>query len=290
MSIDAKEDLLQARFRLNMQRIAGLTALALPAGGPPTAGAIIGEDVRADLFRTIVVFLHATYKDVPRTAARQRLGDATPKVLEDIPLVGTTKVGRAEKFHLGTLAAHRDKTVDHLIRESVQDYLNRESFGSCANVEEIFRQIGLGTQPFKPLYADLDRMMKRRHRIVHQADLPSPHDTSSSPWTVVDLFHLGLWSLTVLAFHALLRVSLEPADELQRWCFERRTKAIKLLRKSPEQMLAVPPDQNADAELSMARFRTRVGELMAEVVAQLAPPSQEELLALEQRIATKRGG
>jgi hypothetical protein len=36
--------------------------------------------------------------------------------------------------------------------------------------------MGLVTEPFKCLYADLDRMMKRRHRIVHEADLPSPED------------------------------------------------------------------------------------------------------------------
>jgi hypothetical protein len=287
VSIDTKkEDLLQARFRLNMQRIAGLTALVLPAEG--AAATIESEDVRADLFRAIVVFLHATFEDLLRTAARHRLVDAAPKVLENIPLIGTTKVGRAEKFHLGTLAEHREKTVDHLIRESVEDYLNRESFGSCASVEEILRQMGLDTKPFKPLYADLDRMMKRRHRIVHQADLPSPHDVSSRPWTMVDLFQLGLWSLVVLAFHALLRVSLDPADELQRWYFERRAKAIELLRRSPAEMVAAAPDKNVDPESGVLGFRTRVEELMAQVVEQLGPPSQEELLVLAQRVVAKQ--
>jgi hypothetical protein len=291
MNSDAKEDLLQARFRLNMQRIAGLTALVLPGGGspPPIAVAIEREDVRADLFRTIVVFLHATFEDVLRTAARQRLGDAAPHVLEKIPLAGT-KVGRGEKFHLGTLAPHREKTVDHLIRESVEAYLNRESFGSCADVEEILLQMGLDTKPFKSLYADLDRMMKRRHRIVHEADLPSPQDTSAPTWTMVDHFQLCLWNLAVLAFHALLRVSLDPGDELQRWYFERRTKAIELFRQSPKEMLAVPPNPNADAESVMVGFRRRVDELMTQVVAQLGPPSQEDMRALAERIAAKQAG
>jgi len=291
MNSDTKnEDLLQARFRLNMQRISGLTALVLPAEAGTEA--LDSEDVRADLFRAIVVFLHATSEDVLRTAARHRLVDAAPKVLENIPLIGTTKVGRAEKFHLGTLAEHRGKTIDHLIRESVEDYLIRESFGSCASVEEILRQMGLDTKPFKPLYADLDRMMKRRHRIVHQADLPSPNDVSSQPWTLVDLFQLALWNLAVLAFHALLLVSLDPTDELQRWYFERRVKAIELFRRSPAEMVGAATDiateKHADAESVRVRFRTRVEELMAQVAEQLGPPSQEALLALAQRIVAKQ--
>jgi hypothetical protein len=40
------------------------------------------------LFRAIVVLLHATFEDSLRTAARQRLGDAAPKVLDDLPLAG----------------------------------------------------------------------------------------------------------------------------------------------------------------------------------------------------------
>jgi hypothetical protein len=289
MSMDTKEDLLAARFRLNMQRIAGLTKLVFPGGGAaaPTAAAIESDDVRADLFRAIVVFLHATFEDGLRTAARQRLADAAPKVLEDIPLVGTTKLRRAEKFHLGSLAAHRGKTVDHLIRESVEEYLTRESFGSCADVEEILRQMGLDTKPFKSLYPYLDGMMKRRHRIVHEADLPSPLDTFSPPWTTVDLFELGLWNLAVLAFHALLRVSLDPADELQRWYFERRTKAIELFRQSPTE-IAVLPDQYADAKSMIVGFQRRVEEVMQQVIAQLKSPSQEELLALAERIMTKK--
>src|ERR1019366_9806394 len=97
-----------------------------------------------------------------------------------IPLVGTSKSGRAEKFDLGALNAHRGKTVDQLIQESIEGYLDRESFGSCADVDKVLRQMGLDTTPFKSFYADLDRMMQRRHRIVHEADLLSPQDSAIS--------------------------------------------------------------------------------------------------------------
>jgi len=53
--MDRKQDLLEARFYINMKRIAGLTALLFPGAGPPTKVAVESEDARADLFRAIVV-------------------------------------------------------------------------------------------------------------------------------------------------------------------------------------------------------------------------------------------
>ena len=184
------------------------------------------------------------------------------------------------------MAAHRGKTVDDLIQESVESYLSKQSFGSCADVEEILRQMGLETKPFKYFYPYLDGMMKRRHRIVHEGDLPSPQDTSTPPWTFVDLFQLSLWNLAVLAFYALLRVSLDPTDELQRWYFERRTKAIELFRQSPAEITLLP-DQYVDAKSMMIGFQRRVEEVMQQVIAQLRQPSQEELLVLAERIVNK---
>jgi hypothetical protein len=91
-----------------------------------------------------------------------------------------------------------------LIQESIEGYLDRESFGSCGDVDKVLRQMVVDTTPFKSFYADLDRMMKRRHRIVHGADLLIPKDGAISPWTIADYFHLVLWNLAVLAFYSLL--------------------------------------------------------------------------------------
>ena len=141
-------------------------------------------------------------------------------------------MGRAEKFLLGALDEHRGKTVDQLIHESVENYLDRESFGSSYDVNEVLTQMGLDNAPFKPLYADLDQMMKRRHRIVHEADLPSPKDSLSIPWTINDDFNLNLWLLVVVTFYTLLRVSVDPADEVLRWFLASRMKAIELARQA----------------------------------------------------------
>ena len=71
------------------------------------------------------MFLHATFEDVLRSMARQRIAASQSLVLDDIPLVGTSRSGRAEKFFLGELDGHRGKTVDQLIQESVENYTHR---------------------------------------------------------------------------------------------------------------------------------------------------------------------
>ena len=279
--MDTKRDLHSVRFYLNMRRIGGLAKLAVGTGLlTPAATEEENASIRDDLFRATVVFLHATFEDGLRTAARQCLRGATSDMLKDIPLVGTSKSGRAEKFDLGALNAHRGKTVDQLIQESIEGYLDRESFGSCADVDKVLRQMGVDTTPFKSFYADLDRMMKRRHRIVHGADLLSPKDGAISPWTIADYFHLVLWNLAVLAFYSLLRVSVDPADELQSWYYARRTKAIELARQTGDEVFALleQPAKSMLVELQI------VNQKLAQVTAHLGPPSHEELLQIAMKM------
>ncbi|MGZ8463263.1 MAG: hypothetical protein ACXW4I_09995, partial [Candidatus Deferrimicrobiaceae bacterium] len=98
--MNTHDELPKIRFRLNMDRIHGLTTLsfsdiAAQRGTEPfqTYG------VRADILRTIVVFLHATFEDVLRTTARHRIAAVkSQEVLGRIPLVGTSRSGRSEKF------------------------------------------------------------------------------------------------------------------------------------------------------------------------------------------------
>ena len=272
--MNTHNDLLGARFHLNMSRINGLVKLICSDIDPLRATKPFQSDgARADILRTIVVFLHATFEDILRTMARQCIAAAKSQILDKIPLVGT---GRAEKFHLGALNAHRGKTVDQLIHESVENYLDRETFGSCSDVDEVLTQMGLDTAPFKPLYADLDQMMKRRHRIVHEADLPSPKDSLSAPWTIIDDFNLSLWLLVVVTFHTLLCVSMDPANELLRWYLASRMKAIELARQARAEIIAL---RNQPTELVRLTLQN-VDAKLSEVTAFIGPPSDEEIFSI----------
>src|ERR1017187_6771615 len=275
--MNVPNDLLEARFRLNMDRINGLVKLVFSDIEPlkrteplQTGGA------RADILRMIVVFLHATFEDVLRTMARKRLAAASSQVLNLIPLVGTSRSGRAEKFHLGALNEHRGKTVDQLIQESVESHLDGEHFGSCGDVNDVLAQMGLDPAPFKPLFSDLAQLMKRRHRIVHNADLPDPEDSAAPPWSFSDDFQLCLWNLVVLIFYAQLRVAADPEDELDRFFLQRRLSAIARLRAAREEIIAL---RGGSPEAMLLGIR-KAAETMSDATACLGPLSVEEVIAL----------
>jgi hypothetical protein len=278
-------DLPEVRFRLNMDRINGLINLsrsdiAAPRGTKPFQT----DGVRADILRTIVVFLHATFEDVLRSIARQRIAAVkSQEVLDKIPLLGTSRSGRAEKFYLGALNTHRGKTVDQLIHESVENYLDETSFGSIRVVDGVLIQMGLDTAPFKSLYADLDQMMQRRHRIVHEADLPSPKDTVSGPWTIEDYLNLCIWLLTVLIFCGQLRVLVDPADEVQRWFVASRLKAIEFAREVRAETIALLNQPQPEKEALRLGLR-KASERLSELIARLAGPSTEEMFLIWKKI------
>ena len=144
--MNTHNDLQNVRFRRNMDRIRDLTKLSFSDIAPLRGTEPVQTDgVRADMFRTIVVFLHATFEDALRTMARQRIAAVkSQEVLDKIPLVGTSRSGRAEKFYLGALNAHRGKTVDQLIQESVENYLDEASFGSIPVVDGVLVPDGTG--------------------------------------------------------------------------------------------------------------------------------------------------
>ena len=115
--------LLAARFFSNMKRVDGLIGLTLPSRPIGKGPGSREEAARDDIGRAVVVFLHATFEDMLRTLARQRLVAASPEILTRLPL---RLRGEKEKFLLGSLAAHRGKTIDELLKEAVDEYLDRE--------------------------------------------------------------------------------------------------------------------------------------------------------------------
>ena len=117
------------RFNVNMARIAGLMKLALSGAGVKPAGFMTYEGVSADIFRLIVVFLHATVEDLVRSQlpansqfsfqsgadidqAIKRAG-CDPKALKPLyrPLTAMAK-RRNRIVHEADLASHSSTVVE----------------------------------------------------------------------------------------------------------------------------------------------------------------------------------
>jgi hypothetical protein len=155
------------RFYQNASRVASLIALYenLSTRKDPID--------HSDILRAAVVLLHATLEDFLRGLAGSHLPLAGESALNTVPLANTT-TGRPEKFLLGRLAAHRGKTVDQLLQESVDQFLERSNFNSSDEIAALLTNLGLDIDGIRPTFARLDPLMRRRHQIVHRADMFRP--------------------------------------------------------------------------------------------------------------------
>ena len=90
--------------------------------------AISNKEVSQDILRSAVVFTHATLEDFLRTISLTFLPLADEKALNDVPLIDMNDTGRPEKFYLGKLLNHKGKTIDEVIRLSVDKHLLRSNF------------------------------------------------------------------------------------------------------------------------------------------------------------------
>lgn len=141
------------------------------------------DETSDDIYRAVVVLNHAYLEDFLRTLALAFLPMSDEAALDNVPLLGLGKGGRAEKFFLGKLAQHRGKSVDDLIRDSVSEHLERSTFNNATEIMSFLESVGLQVpednkdlssilnllEPASVL-SQLEAMMQRRHNIVHRAD------------------------------------------------------------------------------------------------------------------------
>ncbi len=121
-----------------------------------------------DILRAAVVLLHASLEDLLRGVAAWKLPVAGKATLDEIPLAGTGPV--VKKLALGDLVAHRGRTVDNVIADSVNEYLLRSNYNNTADISRLLSSVGVDTSAVNSRFAGLDALMKRRHQIVHRAD------------------------------------------------------------------------------------------------------------------------
>lgn len=123
-----------------------------------------------DMLRAATVFLHTALEDFLRKLAGWKLPDGNKEALDSIPLVRISNTGNPVKFFLGSLAEHRGKTVDDLIKESVSEHLTYVTVNDTNDINHTLHSVGINTELVQHLYAELSGLMRRRHNIVHLGD------------------------------------------------------------------------------------------------------------------------
>lgn len=181
--MDAKDDKVIALFFINkiLSQVKRFTSILGPVKRireclpPEQSEAFLDESVRAS-----VVLLHATFEDFMRELCRIMSKGLDERLLIKIP---------QEKISLVSLAQHRGKTVEDLIFDSVSSYLDRKSLSSLNDLSYFIELLGQVPQDFEIYFPVLDRLIKRRHQIVHRADLPGIVERPE----IIELAELKLW-------------------------------------------------------------------------------------------------
>lgn len=159
---------IQNKFESNINRVKSLVNIYKSAIGNGAKGRRGHE--HTDILRAAVVLLHATTEDLLRSLAYWRLPSAGSQVLSNFALPNSSG---ANKFTLGDLSAHRGSTVEDVIKKSVDAYLEKSNYNNNKEVSGLLTNIGLNVSMVNHTFSLLEKMMLRRHQIVHRADLNS---------------------------------------------------------------------------------------------------------------------
>jgi RiboL-PSP-HEPN len=175
-----------------------------------------------DVVRAAVVLLHAYLEDFLRTMAGALLPAGNEDCLNRIPLAGTT--GRADKFLLGKLVQHKGKLVDDLLRESVSEYLERSNYNNTDEISRLLGELGIDVKAVSQRFPEIQRMMERRHQIVHRADRVKGTESNIPVLEPIDPQEVFVWLKAVADF--MTHLTGEIAGKLN--SFEDMMKRIDL--------------------------------------------------------------
>ncbi len=180
------------RFRRNMQRVENLNKLYGKAKESPKRPTV----VEADVLRASIVFMHSSFEEYYRAVIIDRLPLSTDvEALKGICLLNSNQI-RAERFTLAELKPFCEKTVSTLISDSVRHHMGTKSFSNYTEICSWSRKINIDLDTFSKAN-EIDAMIKRRHKIVHEADLNYNSGRGHHRATPINLTKVQEWAEAV---------------------------------------------------------------------------------------------
>jgi hypothetical protein len=150
------------------------------------------------------------------TLNMERIHSLIKLIHSDIEQLKPTALFRSEGPRADILRAivvFLHATFEDVLRTGSSRKKGPLNFHSGADITKALKNWQLSPKPFEPLYPPLTQMAKRRHRVVHGADLAKKADTTLSPWAIADEWQLIMWVTAVPTFFWLLRSQLDPTNE-----------------------------------------------------------------------------
>ena len=164
-----------------------------------------------DLLRGAVVLLHATFEDLARTAL-EASWNTEPERLVEVLRFPQAKSNARDSETIAGLLRHRGRTIDDLLHESFEHYLDRASFNNQKEVSGMLARCGLEAAKFGPVLGELDVLAKRRHAIVHRADRNPDAGQGSYKASSINKDRVRKWIGAVETFYQKLMAVLDPKE------------------------------------------------------------------------------
>ena len=162
-----------------------------------------------DVLRAATVLLHATLEEFLRGISRWKLPKSGEEALDRIPLAG---LDSDAKFKLGKLSSHRGKSVDDLIAESVNLYLQRSNYNNTSEISSLLTSIDIDCKKVEHLYPTISVFLDRRHQIVHRADRDENQGSGHHRATSIAVKTVNKWIVSVVQFAGIVCNELDEPD------------------------------------------------------------------------------
>lgn len=177
------------RLALNLARVRDMIAAYRRL-----ASAHGDDDEPTDVLRAAVVLLHATMEDVLRTLEQRALRQASPATLKRFGIAyGGNQPDRLALHELA--GEYVGASVEDVIRQATHTYLERRTYNNCGELAGTLHRIKLPAKALlDPFARDLEMMMRRRHNIVHRADLDESASGESMVLTTMPLLLSQVWA------------------------------------------------------------------------------------------------
>jgi hypothetical protein len=118
---------------------------------------------------------------------------------------------------------------------------------------------------FTDLFPSLDQLARRRHRIVHHADLDDDTGEMVKPWNIVDEWQIIQWHLVVIAFYHRLRKDTGRTNKVEDRAQENVEKALVKNVEFARAMIAfphLPPEQHLEGLKNLSEMADGLREIL----------------------------
>lgn len=194
-------DFTNGEFLENQRRVENLISAAagLAAGSPAQI------ELSHDVLRAAVVFLHSSLEEIVRNLYVQRLPNVKNKDnLNKIPLLTDPPNIRPAPVFLGQLAQFSGQFVENVIIKSIEAYVDSFNLNNTTQLAQSLQLVEIGVVKVEKYFPELNRLMARRHQIVHQMDRTNALDPLTVPLSPIDIETVSQWKLTLEDFASAL--------------------------------------------------------------------------------------